>query len=262
MNTKIIVACHGGIDGVFDPIMFKYQNVFVPVLGGAIYHQYPDTELMRKMQKDDDGPNISWTNPYLCEITPLYWAYKNIHRLGDPDMIGLCHYRRVLDLDYNELDKDTVYLKRCDCPIPEHHTFLGNYWADPAVAVMVRDLYFSRFPQYAELQKIVQDDYTFYDKEMFIMNLHEFFHYMEYMSACLHILMDEVYPTVLSWGKDHLSDMIDHICYHRGLSYFLEYFAAMYFAMLQERGYHIQVAPLTKGSNHDNYGHLCVPRIR
>lgn len=39
---------------------------------------------------DDTGDNISIKNPNYCELTGLYWAWKNI----DCEYIGLCHYRR------------------------------------------------------------------------------------------------------------------------------------------------------------------------
>ena len=40
--------------------------------------------------KDNSNDNISLKNPFFCELTGLYWAWKNL----DAEYIGLAHYRR------------------------------------------------------------------------------------------------------------------------------------------------------------------------
>ncbi|MDD6571485.1 MAG: DUF4422 domain-containing protein [Thermoflexaceae bacterium] len=42
---------------------------------------------------DDTGDSISCLNPYFCELTGMYWLWKNYH---ETDYIGICHYRRYL----------------------------------------------------------------------------------------------------------------------------------------------------------------------
>lgn len=53
---------------------------------------------------DDTLDSISTLNPYFCELTGMYWLWKNCH---DIDYIGICHYRRYL---INE--KETLFTKK------------------------------------------------------------------------------------------------------------------------------------------------------
>jgi hypothetical protein len=60
------------------------DSVYVPVQVGAALH--PALGYI----PDNTGDNISDKNPNYCELTALYWAWKNL----DADYIGLVHYRR------------------------------------------------------------------------------------------------------------------------------------------------------------------------
>lgn len=47
-------------------------------------------EKIKGYTQDNTGTNISNKNPNFCELTGLYWAWKNL----DSEYIGLVHYRR------------------------------------------------------------------------------------------------------------------------------------------------------------------------
>lgn len=76
-KVKIIIAAH-------KPYEMPTDKMYLPVQVGAAGKEDIG------YQRDDEGENISKLNPYFCELTGLYWAWKNL----DADYIGLVHYRR------------------------------------------------------------------------------------------------------------------------------------------------------------------------
>ena len=77
MDIKIVVATHNEYRMPSDPLYLPVQA------GRALHAPLP-------YAGDDTGDNISVKNPHYCELTCLYWAWKNL----DTDALGLCHYRR------------------------------------------------------------------------------------------------------------------------------------------------------------------------
>ena len=63
---------------------------------------------------DNTGENISELNREVNEMTALYWAWKNYEQLGNPDYIGLMHYRRFLDLSAHLSINNFVVLNYLD----------------------------------------------------------------------------------------------------------------------------------------------------
>ena len=78
VDVKIIVATH-------KKYRMPVDEMYLPVHVGAV-----GNETISGCQRDDEGENISALNPYFCELTGLYWAWKNL----EADYIGLVHYRR------------------------------------------------------------------------------------------------------------------------------------------------------------------------
>ena len=77
MDIRIIVATHKTYWMPRDP-------VYLPLQVGAAGKE------KLGFQTDAEGDNISRYNPYYCELTGLYWAWKNL----SCDVVGSCHYRR------------------------------------------------------------------------------------------------------------------------------------------------------------------------
>ena len=44
---------------------------------------------------DNEGDHIAEKNPYYCELTALYWIWKN-YQCPPDTLVGLFHYRRIL----------------------------------------------------------------------------------------------------------------------------------------------------------------------
>lgn len=83
-KIKIIIATH-------KKYRMPNDSMYIPVHVGAAGKKNNDgTALELGYAKDDTGENISLKNPYYCELTGLYWAWKNL----TADYIGLVHYRR------------------------------------------------------------------------------------------------------------------------------------------------------------------------
>jgi hypothetical protein len=77
MKLRMVVATHKRYQMPLD-------SVYLPVQAGA------EGKPSLGYTPDNTGDNISLKNPDYCELTALYWAWKNL----DADAIGLCHYRR------------------------------------------------------------------------------------------------------------------------------------------------------------------------
>lgn len=84
------------------------DSMYIPVMvGSALRDTVPEGYL-----RDDTGDNISDRNARYCELTALYWGWKQL----DMDYIGLCHYRRLFASPYsrNQLlnEEEAMHLLR------------------------------------------------------------------------------------------------------------------------------------------------------
>ena len=78
-QTKILVVTHKEYP---MPKASEYQ----PILVGS------KADLPEGYIRDNENDNIAEKNPFFCELTALYYAWKNV----SADYLGLVHYRRHL----------------------------------------------------------------------------------------------------------------------------------------------------------------------
>lgn len=93
-KIKIIIATH-------KKYRMPNDDMYIPMHVGA--EGKTDAEgnaLDLGYVKDNTGDNISSKNASFCELTGLYWAWKNL----EADYIGLAHYRRHFSNGRNSKD--------------------------------------------------------------------------------------------------------------------------------------------------------------
>lgn len=95
-KLKIIVCAHKADANI------RKNDIYMPIHVGK---SLSNEDL--GYQGDDTGDNISYKNKNYCELTGLYWAWKNL----DCEYVGLAHYRRYFDIkDKNIL----IYMRKYD----------------------------------------------------------------------------------------------------------------------------------------------------
>lgn len=94
-KVNIFVAYH-------KPFYLLKNNIFIPIHVGRATLKADNEEnslklnwLSKYMIGDNTGDNISEQNTYYCELTAMYWIWKNVNT----DYVGLVHYRRLFDFD-------------------------------------------------------------------------------------------------------------------------------------------------------------------
>ncbi len=151
-KVTIIIAAHK-----------KYQMptdlMYLPVHVGAKGKDSIEDN-HRIYQRDDEGENISDLNPYFCELTGLYWAWKNLKS----DYIGLAHYRRHFSFHPRSKDKWGAVLKKSEIEsdlgtvkvfVPKKR----RYWIETLYSHYAHTHYAS---QLDETRKIIGEKYPEY----------------------------------------------------------------------------------------------------
>lgn len=94
-RIKILLCCHKMGELPTNP-----NGIFLPIQVGAVI-----SDVNLGIQRDDQlngkpCDNISAKNKNYCELTAMYWAWKNLRKIyPNVEYVGLNHYRRYFDFD-------------------------------------------------------------------------------------------------------------------------------------------------------------------
>lgn len=155
MNLNIYVATHKR----FEEDLPSY---YTPILVGSY-----DKDIQEYI-RDDYGENeISEKNKNYCELTGLYWIWKNINT----DYIGLCHYRRYFKgkkSKYIQKDEVERILSKYDIIVPKRWQYLKTVYDDykkkhyEKDILMCKKVIEKKYPEYIEsFDKVLNRDYIF-----------------------------------------------------------------------------------------------------
>ena len=189
MDIKILVAAH-------KKYWMAEDLVYMPLHVGA------EGKEPLGYTSDNTGDNISSKNPNYCELTGLYWAWKNLHA----DYVGLCHYRRYfahsdspnasleekkqLILKRNDYEK---LLQSYDVIVPfrslwgRHMTtkdqYEGSHYSKDLC--ILRQVIQEKQPDYVDAFEVVMKRHSSHCLNMFVIKKEHFDRYCEWLFSIL-----------------------------------------------------------------------------
>lgn len=151
-KIRIIIATH-------KKYKMPSDNMYIPLHIGAALNKDKIKKDLGYI-RDDDGENISNLNASFCELTGLYWGWKNL----DCDYVGLVHYRRHFTLynkSYNKFDNILGYeeiiplLNKYKVFVPKKRKYyietLYSHYKHTHYKIhldIVRDIIIDKYPDY------------------------------------------------------------------------------------------------------------------
>lgn len=191
-NIKIYIATH-------KKAKLPKMDGYIPIQVGSDLHE--DLGYI----KDNTGDNISRRNPNFCELTALYWIWKNEK---DTDIIGLSHYRRYFFNNKKNNDFDNILsiekidkiLDKKDIILPKKlkfgrkKTVKSQYYESHHTNDLLKCMEISDklYPNYSRsFRKVLKRKYL-YAFNMFIMKKEDFDSYMEWLFSIFSELEKEI----------------------------------------------------------------------
>lgn len=145
---------------------------------------------------DNTGDNISAKNPNYCELTGLYWAWKNL----SCDYTGLCHYRRYFGHKIHTSDlekkKQAIFSRQDYEKLLQHYDVIlpikRNYYIETVRSQYehahykkdldeVEKIIAEKYPEYSAAFTAVMNRRKLYILNMFVMSKEKFDSYCSWL---------------------------------------------------------------------------------
>lgn len=185
MSLQIYMATHKKQD-IYN------SDIITPIQVGA---SLTDEDLYPL--KDNIGENISDKNRVFCELTALYWIWKN----STVDYVGLCHYRRFFDIQDENKIKNVLNSGKIILPklaylgrsVEKQYKHNHDYiiW-DTMISVLN-----TKYPEYTKIADKIFKGNKMYPFNMFIAN-------KEFLNGYCEWLFDILFEVENKVGKKEL----------------------------------------------------------
>lgn len=191
-NIKILVATHKKYE-------MPSNDIYLPI------HVGKEGKSDLGYIGDNSGDNISIKNSNYCELTALYWAWKNL----DCDIIGLVHYRRYFRGDQssknnlfdNILSVENIIelLNEHDIILPKKRNYyIQTIWNHYKAAHYEKDLQITKeiielkYPEYIGSFNQIMNGKKIHLYNMFVMKKPQFDEYSKWLFDILFSLEEKV----------------------------------------------------------------------
>lgn len=168
------------------PSVFDDRRIYHPIWCGLACQHAKQNELC-----DNTGENISKYNPYLNEITGVFWVATHYKELGNPAFVGFNHYRRHLEWSPSLIGKGSI--------IATSETIIQwiGYWLRLTLPVQIRQPTLDKLSK--ELESAGFHDFKryllshrIYARNMFITDRDTFFRYFTFIRRYISLFMSEI----------------------------------------------------------------------
>ena len=193
MNIRILAITH-------KKYWLPADDIYMPLQVGNKINQLG-------FRRDDSGDNIAAKNANFCELTGMYWAWKNL----DCDYIGVCHYRRYFaskSCHYSVKRKKELILTRRDYEklltgfdviLPQkRHYYIETVYSQYAHAHNGKDLELAKeimaekYPDYMDAFNTVMSKRSLHLYNMFVMKKPLFDEYCSWLFDILFAMEERI----------------------------------------------------------------------